>query len=93
MLLHILLAGAVKVSFFIAALNGFAFVILAFSFYERDGQFDFAAYKVKFKRHQGVPFFIYLAVQSFDFLLVQKKFACPERLMVAIVGKRAGADV
>jgi len=70
--LHILLAGAVKVPFFIAAFNGFAFVILAFSFYQCDRQFDFAAFKIELERYQGVPLFIDLAIQPFDFLLVQK---------------------
>lgn len=93
LLSHVLLAGAVQVSFFIAAFNGLALVILALAFYKPYGQLDFAAFEIEFERYQGVPFFVDLAVQAFDFLLVQKQLARSERIMVAVVGKRVGTDV
>ncbi len=89
----VILMFSLQVPFFIPPPDGFPLVVLALAFGKGNGHFDFSLLKVNFHGDQRQSSFIDFADQPFDFKFMQKEFAGPQRIMVAVVGKGVGTDV
>ena len=82
-----------QLSFFIPPADGFALVVLALAPGQGQGHLGLALLEVDFKRDQRQAFFIDLADQALDFIFMQQQLAGALRVVVAVGGKRVGADM
>ena len=78
---------------FVAAADGFAFVVVALAFGQGEFKFDLAFAKIEAQGDQGVAALVHFAVELFDFVVVHEQFAHAQRIVVVVVGERVGADV